>query len=169
MSVPSLTNSKYKLFQWKSKRFSGIAHKTFLPTNVFFCKSYTNYYFSSCHLDLIAWYIKWKLKKSGAIVFPTSQNFPITKKPTEVRMGKGKGSIVDWTIPVWKGSIPFFFLGKKTPTVLNTLLDIGKKLPIRSKIVESKHKFVQLSAKSIFFYSEEHFLPKQLLKKSFFY
>jgi len=40
------------------------------------------------------------LKKSGAIVFPTSQNFPITKKPTEVRMGKGKGSIVDWTIPV---------------------------------------------------------------------
>jgi large subunit ribosomal protein L16 len=79
------------------------------------------------------------LKNSGVLVFPTPVTYPITKKPTEVRMGKGKGGIVDWAIPLKLKSIPFLFQGKKTTTLKIFLQDLTKKLPIKSRIKESKH------------------------------
>jgi len=85
------------------------------------------------------------LKKSGVLVFPTPAVYPITKKPTEVRMGKGKGGIVDWTIPTKKGAVPFLFQGKKTSILKTSLKDLLKKLPIRASIVESKHNLAQLT------------------------
>jgi ribosomal protein L16/L10AE len=45
-------------------------------------------------------------------------------------MGKGKGPIVDWAIPLKKGATPFLFQGKKTKVLKKTLEDILKKLPV---------------------------------------
>lgn len=150
MFNPSLLNSKFKLFQWKTKRFSGLNYNDVLPLNIYFCKSRSNFYLSTWHIDLMTRYLKWKLKKSGVLVFPIPAVYPITKKPTEVRMGKGKGGITDWTIPTKKGGIPFFFQGKKTRVLKTSLNDILKKLPIWSTIVESKHKLSQLNSMNIF-------------------
>jgi ribosomal protein L16/L10AE len=65
-------------------------------------------------------------------------------------MGKGKGGIVDWSIPVKVGMVPFFFQGKKTLNVKNVLHDLKKKLPIKSKILESKHSYKQASSISVY-------------------
>lgn len=151
MFNPSTLNSKFKLFQRKTKRFSGLSHSDVLPLNIYFCKSNSNFYLSTRHIELMTRYLKRKLKKSGVLVFPTPAVYPITKKPTEVRMGKGKGGITDWTIPTKKGGVPFFFQGKKTRILKTSLKDILKKLPIRSKIVESKHKLSQLNSINSFF------------------
>lgn len=153
MLVPNLTNSKFKLFQWKAKRFAGISYNDNLPLNIFFCKSTTNYYISMRHIDLISRYLKWKLKKSGVLVFPNSNNYPITKKPTEVWMGKGKGPIIDWAIPLKQGSTPFLFQGKKTVVLKKMLQDTLKKLPVRATINESKHLYKQAAPRDIFFSS----------------
>lgn len=151
MFNPSVLNSRFKLFQWKSKRFSGLNYSDKLPLNMFFCQSFTNFYLSIRHVDLIIWYLKRKLKKSGTLVFVTPTIYPITKKPTEVRMGKGKGGITDWAIPSKIGSIPFQFQGQKTITVKTSLSDVLKKLPIWSKIAESKHQFTQLNKTIVYF------------------
>ena len=167
MLGPSLTNSKFKLFHWKSKWFSGISFRDILPLNIYFCSSFTNFYLSLRHIDLITRYLKRKLKKSGVLVFPSPVTYPITKKPTEVRMGKGKGGIVDWAIPLKKKSIPFLFQGKKTITLKTFLQDLTKKLPIKSRIKESKHLWAQLSAKTLFFPPKIKFLNIHILKKNY--
>jgi large subunit ribosomal protein L16 len=150
MLGPSLTNSWFNLFHWKAKRLSGLDFCDKLPISVYFCCALNNFYLSLRHIDLIIWYFKWKLKRGGWIVFPRFWNFPITKKPTEVRMGKGKGGIVDWSIPTKKTGIPVFFLGKPTPLVWTLLLDIKAKLPFTAKICLSKHRLWQLSPVEIF-------------------
>jgi len=91
------------------------------------------------------------LKKSGSLVFPSHNTYPITKKPTEVRMGKGKGPIVDWTIPVKNGAIPFYFYGKKTPLIKKLFQDILKKLPFQAKVEESKHLLPETTKLQVFF------------------
>lgn len=150
MFNPSLVNSKFKLFNRNSKRYKGIHFNNTLPLNIFFCKSLQNFYLSMWHIDLINKYTKWKLKKSGIITFPTPAIYPITKKPTEVWMGKGKGGISDWSIPVKLGTVPFFFQGKKTTIVKQIMNDLWKKLPIKSKILESKHFYRQASPIAVF-------------------
>jgi len=70
-------------------------------------------------------------------------------------MGKGKGGIIDWTIPVKKGGVPFLFQGKKTNILKTSLKDLLKKLPIRSNIIESKHNFSQLTPFTGFFYANK--------------
>jgi len=145
MISPLLNNSKYKLFQWKSKWFSGLNFNFNLPLNIIFCQSLSNFYLSNCHIDLITRYLKRKLKKSGILVFPCPNVYPITKKPVEVWMGKGKGGITDWAIPSKKNSIPFLFQGTKTKQIKNIFLQLIKKLPIWATIVESKHIFSQTS------------------------
>jgi len=97
------------------------------------------------------------LKRSGVLVFPQPNTYPITKKPVEVRMGKGKGGIVDWAIPTKKGAIPFFFQGKKTLLIKNLFLNLLKKLPITANVVESKHIYSQASSKILFFQANKKF------------
>lgn len=164
MISPFLLNSKYKLFQRKTKRFSGLNFNDTLPLNIFFCRSNQNFYLSTRHIDLITKYLKWKLKKSGVLAFPTPNSYPITKKPVEVWMGKGKGGIVDWTIPTKRGSIPFLFQGKKTALIKNLFKNLLKKLPFVAKIGESKHVFSQASAK-VLFYNRNKILKNKFLKK----
>lgn len=167
MLVPNLTNSKFKLFQRKAKWFSGIYYNDNLLLNIFFCRSNKNYYISMRHIDLISRYLKWKLKKSGVLVFPLSNNYPITKKPTEVRMGKGKGPITDWAIPLKKGATPFLFQGKKTVVLKTALQDVLKKLPVRASIKESKHMYKQAGPRDIFFSTKNLNYYSCLVWKSF--
>ncbi len=168
MNSSFLVNSKYKLFQWKSKWFSGLDFNDKLPLNIYFCWSKQNFYLSTWHIDLITRYLKWKLKKSGVLVFPYPNSYPITKKPIEVRMGKGKGGIVDWTIPTKKGSTPFLFQGKKTPLIKTLFKNILKKLPIVANITESKHIFSQNSAKVLFYNKNKKIENKFLIKKHYY-
>jgi len=63
-------------------------------------------------------------------IFPTQ---PITKKPTEVRMGKGKGSLKYWSAKVRGGSILFELYGLNRKTALLAFKTGSAKLPIKTK------------------------------------
>ncbi|HFB55422.1 MAG TPA: 50S ribosomal protein L16, partial [Hellea balneolensis] len=59
----------------------------------------------------------------------------VSKKPTEVRMGKGKGSVEFWAAKVKPGRIMFEIDGV-TDAVARQALELGAaKLPIKCKIV----------------------------------
>jgi large subunit ribosomal protein L16 len=64
----------------------------------------------------------------------------ITKKPEEVRMGKGKGKFYSWIAPVSAGTILFEFSDCLLTQQLKKKLDVVmRKLSIKSKIVYALH------------------------------
>ena len=82
-----------------------------------------------------------------------------TKKPLEVRMGKGKGNHEDWVCPVNKGQIliEFNFLDLPFLEILQILRKCCNRLPIKTKIISNKDK--QLSIKLLK-------IPTELIKIS---
>lgn len=51
------------------------------------------------------------IKKIGKLWIRIFPNIPITKKPVEIRMGKGKGEVNDWIFRVGKGRVLFEIQG----------------------------------------------------------
>ncbi len=75
------------------------------------------------------------MKRQGRIWIRIFPDVPVTKKPTEVRMGKGKGSVEFWACRVKPGRILFEVDGV-SPEVAHEALRLGAmKLPIKSRIV----------------------------------
>ena len=66
-------------------------------------------------------------------VFPDK---PITKKPAETRMGKGKGAPEGWVAVVKPGRVMFEISGVPIEVARDALRRAGHKLPIKVKFVE---------------------------------
>ncbi|HIC68301.1 MAG TPA: 50S ribosomal protein L16 [Candidatus Latescibacteria bacterium] len=66
-------------------------------------------------------------------VFPDK---PITKKPAETRMGKGKGAPEGWVAVVKPGRVMFEISGVPIEVAREALRKAGHKLPIKVKFVE---------------------------------
>ena len=75
-------------------------------------------------------------KRGGKVwirVFPAK---PTTKKPAEVRMGKGKGNLEAWVAPVKRGRVLYEMEGVD-PTVAREALRLAAhKLPVRTRFVQ---------------------------------
>lgn len=75
------------------------------------------------------------MKRAGRVWIRIFPDVPISKKPTEVRMGKGKGTPEFWAAKVKPGRIMFEIDGVND-TVAREALRLGAaKLPIKTKIV----------------------------------
>lgn len=66
-------------------------------------------------------------------VFPDK---PISKKPAEVRMGKGKGSVDHWVAPVRPGRILFEVANVSRDDAQNALRRAAAKLGLKTRFVE---------------------------------
>lgn len=74
------------------------------------------------------------IKRGGKIWIRIFPDKPITKKPLEVRQGKGKGSVEYWVALVQPGRVMFEIEGV-TPEVAREALTIAaSKLPVRTTI-----------------------------------
>ena len=77
-----------------------------------------------------------KMKRAGQVHIRIFPDKPITRKPAEVRMGKGKGSIDHWAAPVHPGRILFEIGGEVDSALALEALKLGQqKLPIRTRVV----------------------------------
>lgn len=75
------------------------------------------------------------MKREGQVWIKIFPDKPITKKPAEVRMGKGKGSPEYWVAVVKPGCIMFEIEGVDTATAKEALRLAAQKLPITTKFV----------------------------------
>lgn len=75
------------------------------------------------------------LKREGQVWIRIFPDKPITKKPAEVRMGKGKGAPEYWVAPVKKGRMLFEAEGVPLETAKEALRLAAQKLPIVTKFV----------------------------------
>ena len=75
------------------------------------------------------------LKRAGKMWIRIFPDVPVSKKPTEVRMGKGKGTPEYWAAKVKPGRIMFEIDGV-SPEIAKTALELGSsKLPVLTKII----------------------------------
>ncbi len=76
-----------------------------------------------------------KMRRRGKYWIRIFPDKPVTAKPAETRMGKGKGSVDHWVAVVKPGRIMFEIAGVPED-VAREALDLGKyKLPIRTQII----------------------------------
>lgn len=75
------------------------------------------------------------MKREGQLWINIFPDKPITKKPLEVRMGKGKGAPEYWVAPVKKGRMLFEAEGVPLEVAKEALRLAAQKLPIVTKFV----------------------------------
>ena len=75
------------------------------------------------------------IKRQGRLWIRIFPDVPVTKKPAEVRMGSGKGSIEYWCARVKPGRIMFELDGVPDALAREALVLGAAKLPIKTRIV----------------------------------
>ncbi len=75
------------------------------------------------------------MKRAGRVWIRIFPDVPVSKKPTEVRMGKGKGSVEYWAAKVKPGRIMFEIDGVPREVAEEALRLAAMKLPIKCRFV----------------------------------
>ena len=75
------------------------------------------------------------MKRAGRVWIRVFPDVPVSKKPTEVRMGKGKGTPEFWVARVKPGRIMFEIDGVNEVTAREALRLAAAKLPIKTRVV----------------------------------
>jgi len=75
------------------------------------------------------------MKRQGRVWIRIFPDVPVTSKPTEVRMGKGKGSVDYWACKVKPGRIMFEIDGVSEPVAREALRLAAMKLPVKTRTV----------------------------------
>ena len=76
------------------------------------------------------------MKRTGKVWLRIFPNIPVSKKPTEVRMGKGKGAPEFWVCRVKPGRIIFEIDGVSESVARVALYKASTKLPIKTKFIK---------------------------------
>jgi large subunit ribosomal protein L16 len=75
------------------------------------------------------------MKREGQVWIRIFPDTPITSKPAEVRMGKGKGALSHWVAKVKPGRIMFEIDGVSDEVAHEALRLAAQKLPVKCKVV----------------------------------
>lgn len=75
------------------------------------------------------------LKRRGKVYIRIFPDKPVTAKPAETRMGKGKGAVDHWVAVVKPGRVMFEITGVDDMTAVEALTLASHKMPIRCKII----------------------------------
>lgn len=76
-----------------------------------------------------------QMKRAGRVWIRIFPDTPVSKKPTEVRMGKGKGSPEFWCAKVKPGRIMFEIDGVPDAVAREALRLAAAKLPVKTRVV----------------------------------
>ncbi|MBX8799449.1 MULTISPECIES: 50S ribosomal protein L16 [Pseudochrobactrum] len=76
------------------------------------------------------------MKRAGRVWIRIFPDLPVTSKPTEVRMGKGKGSVDYWACRVAPGRVMFELDGVSEDVAREALRLGAAKLPIKTRFIQ---------------------------------
>jgi len=127
-----------KSFKLKSK---GVFETRNLSFGVYGLKALESARITNHQIEAARRAITRKMKREGRLWIHIFPHIPYTAKPTEVRMGKGKGSLSYWAMPIKPGKILFEIDGISKELAKEALRYGSGKLPILTKFIESKTQF----------------------------
>ncbi len=90
---------------------------------------------SSAHIEAARVAINRKIKRGGKMWIRVFPDKPITKKPAETRMGKGKGSPEFWVAVIRPGKVLYELSGVPEDLAVEALKLAGYKLPFATKVI----------------------------------
>jgi large subunit ribosomal protein L16 len=90
---------------------------------------------TSQQLDAAKKVVSKKIKKKGKVWMRVFSHLPKTKKPVEVRMGKGKGAVDSWVAKIKPGTILFEIEGVSLKMGTDIFFACSQKLPIKCKVI----------------------------------
>ena len=126
--------TKYRKQQKGRNR--GIAYKGSTVTfGTFGLKSMDNGRITNRQIEAARIAMTRRMKREGNVWIRIFPDKPITSKPQEVRMGKGKGALDHWVAQVQPGRIMFEIDGVTRETAEEALRLAAQKLPVRTKTV----------------------------------
>ncbi|KND48055.1 MAG: ribosomal protein L16 [Parcubacteria bacterium C7867-006] len=73
--------------------------------------------------------------KTGKLWIRVFPDMPLTKKPAEVKLGKGKGDLFGYCAPVKPGRVIFEVDGVSDAVAREALRKAGTKLPLKTKVI----------------------------------
>ena len=80
-----------------------------------------------------------KMKGAGKLWVKVFPHKPVTKKPAETRMGKGKGDLSHWVFPVKRGKVILELGGIPEDFAKRIFRLVAFKLPFKTKFVTRAH------------------------------
>ena len=102
-------------------------------------KALNNGYIGANHIEAARVVVARKLRGAGRFYINIFPSKPITKKPAETRMGKGKGDLDHWVAPVRRGRVMFELSGIPEDFAKRVLRLVAFKLPVQSKFITRAH------------------------------
>lgn len=126
--------TKYRKVQ--KGRVKGLAHRgSTLAFGTFGLKALEPVWMTSRQIEAARISMTRAMKRQGQVWIRIFPDKPITKKPAEVRMGKGKGAPEYWAAVVKPGRIMFEIDGVSLETAQKAMHLAAQKLPIKAKLV----------------------------------
>jgi len=135
-----LQPKKFKYKKLQKKIFKQFRYKTlFLKFGTVGLKAIECSFISSYQIKSINLILSKKLKRKGKIWFNIFPNMPITAKPIEVRMGKGKGNLKHWSGFVTSGFIIIEIISNLNRlNIMSILKNASIKLPFKTTVIYNK-------------------------------
>ena len=103
-------------------------------------KSLENGWLKNTQIEAVRVILARQLHKGGKLWIRVFPDKSITKKPAEVRMGKGKGDIDHWVAVIKRGKILFELGGVPGEYARQCFRLAAYKLPVKTKFVTRMHK-----------------------------
>ena len=139
-----LQPKKTKFRKMQKGRMKGIAQRGHrLAFGTFGIKTLEEHWLTARQIEAARIAVTRHMKRQGQVwirIFPAK---PITKKPAEVRMGKGKGAPEYWAAPVNPGRMLFEIDGVDFETAKEALRLAAQKLPVKTKFVIKRDYIVK--------------------------
>ena len=88
------------------------------------------------------------IKRGGKVWIKIFPDKPITKKPAETRMGKGKGAVEYWVAAVKPGRVMFEIAGVSEEIAREALRLASMKLPVKCKFVKGENAGKEMTFKT---------------------
>ena len=79
------------------------------------------------------------LRREGKVYVRIFPHKPVSSKPLETRMGKGKGDPDFWVACVREGTMLFEIAGVEEDVARNALMRVANKMPYRCRFVKRRH------------------------------
>ncbi|MCL2327603.1 MAG: 50S ribosomal protein L16 [Bacteroidales bacterium] len=131
-----LQPKKTKYRKQQKGKMKGVAHRgTELAFGSFGIKTLETCWITSRQIEAARIAVTRYMKREGQIWIRIFPDKPVTSKPAEVRMGKGKGALSHWVAPVTPGRILFEAEGVPLEIAKEALRLAAQKLPVTTKFI----------------------------------
>jgi large subunit ribosomal protein L16 len=131
-----LQPKRTKFRKMQKGKIKGIAHRgSTIAFGSFGLKTMDEGFITSRQIEAARIAVTRYMKREGKVWIRIFPDKPITAKPAEVRMGKGKGAPSHWVAVVKPGRMMFEADGVSLSTAQEAMRLAAQKLPVRTKFV----------------------------------